>query len=185
MACACWSAPLAGATVGQMMETPTGVTPTMSRSPRCTIAVVGRRAGPRQHHRNTWVPTANVHARILRNPTARWCHRGRRIQLPALLGRWRILPDRRTPRPGRRRSAAGAMHSVSEGYFERWARASRAAASSQRSTTRTPLRCVVNESFARRYLADVDPVAGDQDLVDGHRSAWYQPEITAQLPAAT
>jgi len=109
-----------------------------------------------------WVPTANVHSRILDEIRAQSgvIAAGESNFLPFTVG-WRnpFLIEGQ-PRPGRQEDLPQAqMHSVSEGYFEAMG------ATMARGRTFTEFdhkdstgAVIVNESFVKRYLSDVDAV---------------------------
>lgn len=164
MACALLvSSALLVRTVSHMMETPTGVNAddvtiaTVQLSPSAVGAPA--RGGTIE---NTWVPTANVHSRILEEirQQAGVTAAGESNFLPFSVG-WRnpFLIEGQ-PRPGRQEDLPQAqMHSASEGYFE----AMGATIARGRSFTAFDNKdsagaVVVNESFVRRYLPDGDPV---------------------------
>ncbi len=164
MACALLvSSALLVRTVGQMMETPTGV-----NADDVTIATVqlspSSVGAPARGNTidNTWVPTANVHSQILEEirQQAGVTAAGAANFLPFSVG-WRnpFLIEGQ-PRPGRQEDLPQAqMHSVSEGYFEAMgASLARGRAFSAFDNKDSIGAVIVNESFARRYLADVDPV---------------------------
>lgn len=164
MACALLvSSALLVRTVSRMMETPTGVNATdvtistVQLSPSAVGAPT--RGGTIE---TVWVPVANVHSRILeeiRQQTGVTAA-GASNFLPFTVG-WRnpFLIEGQ-PRPGRQEDLPQAqMHSVSEGYFE----AMGATIARGRSFTAFDHKdsagaVVVNETFARRYLTNVDPV---------------------------
>jgi predicted permease len=164
MACALLvSSALLVRTVGRMMETPTGVSAddvtisTVQLSPSAVGAPT--RGGTIE---TVWVPTANVHSRILDEIRAQSgvTAAGESNFLPFTVG-WRnpFLIEGQ-PRPGRQEDLPQAqMHSVSEGYFEAMG------ATMARGRTFTEFdhkdstgAVIVNEAFVRRYLADVDAV---------------------------
>ena len=164
MACALLvSSALLVRTVGQMMKTPTGV-----NADDVTIATVqlspSSVGAPARGNTiaNTWVPIANVHSRILEEirQQAGVTAAGASNFLPFSVG-WRnpFLIEGQ-PRPGRQEDLPQAqMHSVSEGYFEAMgARLSRGRTFSTFDNQDSIGAVIVNESFARRYLSDVDPV---------------------------
>jgi putative ABC transport system permease protein len=164
MACALLvSSALLVRTVGQMMNTPTGVNAdaatiaTVQLSPSAVGAPA--RGGTIE---TVWFPVADVHSRILdeirQQPGVTAA--GESNFLPFSVG-WRnpFLMDGQ-PRPPRQEDMPQAqMHSVSEGYFE----AMGAVMAGGRTFTAFDNRdavgaVIVNESFARRYLADRNPV---------------------------
>jgi putative ABC transport system permease protein len=164
MACALLvSSALLVRTVSRMMDTPTGVNAedvtitTVQLSP----SSVGAPARGSTIE-NTWVPIANVHARILdeirQQPGVTAA--GASNFLPFAVG-WRnpFLIEGQ-PRPGRQEDLPQAQdHSVSEGYFEAMGATmavGRAFTAFDNKDSASSV--IVNESFARRYLADVDPV---------------------------
>jgi putative ABC transport system permease protein len=150
-------------TVGRMMETPTGVDAnavTIS-TVQLTASAVGApaRGGTIQ---TVWVPIADMHSRILEEIREQpgVTAAGASNFLPMTVG-WRnpFLVDGQ-PRPPRLEDLPQAqMHSVSEGYFE----AMGAQLASGRGFTAFDNRgaagvAIVNETFARRYLSDNNPV---------------------------
>ena len=164
MACALLvSSALLVRTVGRMMETPTGVNAddvtisTVQLSPSAVGAPT--RGGTIE---TVWVPTANVHSRILDEIRAQSgvTAAGESNFLPFTVG-WRnpFLIEGQ-PRPGRQEDLPQAqMHSVSEGYFEAMG------ATMARGRTFTEFdhkdstgAVIVNESFVKRYLSDADAV---------------------------
>ena len=164
MACALLvSSALLVRTVSRMMETPTGVNAddvtiaTVQLSPAAVGAPV--RGGTIE---TNWVPVANVHTRILEEirQQSGVTAAGESNFLPLTVG-WRnpFLREGQ-PRPGRQEELPQAqMHSVSEGYFE----AMGATIERGRSFTAFDNKdsagaVIVNESFVRRYITDVDPV---------------------------
>jgi len=164
MACALLvSSALLVRTVGQMMNTPTGVDAdnvtiaTVQLSPAAVGAPV--RGGTIE---TTWVPVANAHARILDEirQTPGVIAAGESNFLPFAVG-WRnpfhIDGQPRPPRAEDRPQAQ--IHSVSDGYFEAMgARLVRGRAFTQFDHKDSAGVAIVNESFARRYLANLDPV---------------------------
>jgi putative ABC transport system permease protein len=164
MACALLvSSALLVRTVSQMMETPTGVS-----ADDVTIATVQLSASavgaPSRGAtiENTWVPTADVHSRILEEIRQQpgVTAAGASNFLPFTVG-WRnpFLIEGQ-PRPGRQEDLPQAqIHSVSEGYFEAMgATMARGRVFTAFDNKDSASVVVVNESFVRRYLADVDPV---------------------------
>ena len=160
MACALLvSSALLVRTVGSMMNTPTGV-----NAENVTIAPVqlsARDVGapPRGGTVETvWIPTADVHARILdeirQQPGV--IAAGHANFLPFSVG-WRnpFLPDGQ-PRPARQEELPQAqMHSVSDGYFEAMgATLAQGRAFSAFDRLDSAGVVIVNESFARRHFAD-------------------------------
>lgn len=164
MACALLvSSALLVRTVGQMMQTPTGVNAddvTIS-TVQLSASAVGApvRGGTVE---TVWVPTADFHTRILdeiRQQTG-VIAAGEANFLPFTVG-WRdpFLVEGQ-PRPGRQEDLPQAQfHSVSDGYFAAMG------AVIARGRDFTPFdnkdsagAVIVNESFVRRYLPDVDPV---------------------------
>ncbi len=164
MACALLvSSALLVRTVGQMMETPTGVTADDATitTVQLSASAVGApaRGGTID---NTWVPISDVHSRILEEirQQAGVLGAGESNFLPFAVG-WRnpFLIDGQ-PRPARTEDLPQAKnHSVSEGYFEAMgatlARGRSFTAFDNKDSAAT---VVVNESFARRYLGEADPV---------------------------
>jgi predicted permease len=164
MACALLvSSALLVRTVGRMMETPTGVNAdevTISTVQLSASAVGAPTRGGTMA--TVWFPTADVHARILdeirQQPGVTAV--GAANFLPLTVG-WRnpFLVDGQ-PRPPRQEDLPQAqMHSVSEGYFD----AMGAQLASGRDFTAFDNRdavgvVIVNETFARRYLSDRNPV---------------------------
>lgn len=160
MACALLvSSALLVRTVGSMMNTPTGV-----NAENVTIAPVqlsARDVGapPRGGTVETvWIPTADVHARILdeirQQPGV--IAAGHANFLPFSVGwRNRFLPDGQ-PRPARQEELPQAqMHSVSDGYFEAMgATLAQGRAFSAFDRLDSAGVVIVNESFARRHFAD-------------------------------
>ena len=164
MACALLvSSALLVRTVGRMMETPTGVNAddvtisTVQLSPSAVGAPA--RGGTIE---TVWVPTANVHSRILEEIRAQAgvIAAGESNFLPFSVG-WRnpFLIDGQ-PRPGRQEDLPQAqMHSVSEGYFEAMgATMLRGRAFTDFDNKDSAGAVIVNESFAKRYLSDGDAV---------------------------
>jgi putative ABC transport system permease protein len=164
MACALLvSSALLVRTVSRMMETPTGVNAdavtisTVQLSPSAVGAPA--RGGTIE---TVWVPVANVHMRILEEIRQQpgVTAAGHANRLPLEVG-WRnpFLVEGQ-PRPPRQEDLPQAqMHSVSEGYFE----AMGAELASGRAFTAFDNKdavgaVIVNESFARRYLADQNPI---------------------------
>jgi putative ABC transport system permease protein len=164
MACALLvSSALLVRTVGQMMNTATGVNAdavtiaTVQLSPSAVGAPA--RGGTIE---TVWFPVADVHSRILEEIRQQpgVTAAGESNFLPLTVG-WRnpFLIEGQ-PRPPRQEDMPQAqMHSVSEGYFE----AMGASMASGRAFTAFDNRdaagtVIVNESFARRYLADRRPV---------------------------
>jgi putative ABC transport system permease protein len=164
MACALLvSSALLVRTVGRMMETPTGVNAddvtitTVQLSPAAVGAPA--RGGTID---TVWVPTANVHTRILEEIRAQpgVVAAGSSNFLPFSVG-WRnpFLIDGQ-PRPARVEDMAQAqMHSVSEGYFEAMgATLLRGRGFSEFDHKDSTGAVIVNEAFAKRYLSDGDPI---------------------------
>jgi putative ABC transport system permease protein len=164
MACALLvSSALLVRTVGQMMNTPTGVSAdevtisTVQLSPSAVGAPM--RGGTIE---TVWVPTANVHSRILEEIRQQVGVQaaGSSNFLPFTVG-WRnpFLIEGQ-PRPARQEDLPQAqMHSVSEGYFEAMgATLLRGRAFSEFDNKDAVGAVIVNESFARRYLSDADAV---------------------------
>jgi putative ABC transport system permease protein len=164
MACALLvSSALLVRTVGSMMSTPTGV-----NADAVTIATVqlsARDVGapPRGGTIATvWVPTADVHTRILdeirQQPGV--LAAGHSNFLPFSVG-WRnpFLVDGQ-PRPAQQEELPQAqMHSVSDGYFEAMgATLARGRAFSAFDHKDAAGAVIVNESFAKRYFSDTDAV---------------------------
>ena len=164
MACALLvSSALLVRTVGQMMNTPTGVEAddVTIATVQLTASAVGAptRGGTVQ---TVWGPIADFHSRILdeirQQPGVTAA--GETTFLPLGVG-WRnpFLIEGQ-PRPGRQEDLPQAqMHSVSEGYFE----AMGAVLASGRAFSAFDNKdsagaVIVNESFARRYLSDGNPV---------------------------
>ena len=164
MACALLvSSALLVRTVGQMMDTPTGVDAdevtisTVQLSPAAVGAPA--RGGTIE---TVWVPVANVHTRILEEirQTPGVVAAGASNFLPFSVG-WRnpFLIDGQ-PRPPRQEDLPQAqLHSASEGYFEAMgARLVRGRAFSEFDNKDSLGVVIVNESFAKRYVNDGDPV---------------------------
>ncbi|MEO7157211.1 MAG: ABC transporter permease, partial [Vicinamibacterales bacterium] len=164
MACALLvSSALLVRTVGQMMNTPTGVAAeeVTIATVQLTASAVGAptRGGTIA---TVWVPIADFHSRILEEVRQQpgVTAAGEANFLPLGVG-WRnpFLIEGQ-PRPGRQEDLPQAqMHSVSEGYFE----AMGAVLASGRGFTAFDNKdslgaVIVNESFARRYLSDGNPV---------------------------
>lgn len=164
MACALLvSSALLVRTVGQMMDTPTGVDAddvtisTVQLSPSAVGAPA--RGGTIE---TVWFPVADVHARILdeirQQPGVMAA--GHSNRLPLEVGWRNPFHVEGKPRPGRVEELPQAQFlSVSEGYFE----AMGAQLASGRAFTAFDNRdsagaVIVNESFARRYLADGNPI---------------------------
>ncbi|HUQ87952.1 MAG TPA: ABC transporter permease [Vicinamibacterales bacterium] len=164
MACALLvSSALLVRTVGRMMDTPTGV-----RADDVTISTVQvspsaagapARGGTLE---TTWVPVANVHSRILDEIRAQpgVTAAGAANFLPFTVG-WRnpFLIEGQ-PRPARQEDLPQAqIQSVSEGYFEAMgATIVRGRAFSAFDHKDAAGAVIVNETFAKRYLPDIDPV---------------------------
>ena len=193
MACALLvSSALLVRTVGRMMETPTGVNAddvtisTVQLSPSAVGAPA--RGGTIE---TVWVPTANVHSRILEEIRAQAgvIAAGESNFLPFSVG-WRnpFLIDGQ-PRPGAAgRSAAGADAQRQRGLFRGDGRDACCAAARSRTFDNKDSTgaVIVNESFAKRYLSDGDRGRqGHAHVGHGHRSARHAPEIAAQLSPAT
>ncbi|HEX6162714.1 MAG TPA: ABC transporter permease [Vicinamibacterales bacterium] len=164
MACALLvSSALLVRTVGSMMNTPTGVDAddvtisTVQLSPSAVGAPA--RGGTIE---TVWVPVANVHSRILDEIRAQAgiIAAGESNFLPFSVG-WRnpFLIDGQ-PRPARQEDLPQAqMHSASEGYFAAMgATLARGRDFSEFDHKDSVAAVIVNESFAQRYLAGVDPV---------------------------
>jgi putative ABC transport system permease protein len=164
MACALLvSSALLVRTVGQMMDTPTGVNAdnvtiaTVQLSPSAVGAPA--RGGTIE---TVWVPTANVHTRILEEIRQQpgVTAAGNTNRLPFVVG-WRnpFLIEGQ-PRPGRQEDLPQAQfQSVSEGYFEAMgATLLRGRAFTAFDNKDSAGAVMVNEAFAKRYLADGDPV---------------------------
>ncbi len=187
MACALLvSSALLVRTVGRMMETPTGVSAddVTIATVQLSASAVGAPASGGTIE-TTWVPVANMHARLLdeirQQPGVGAA--GASNFLPFSVG-WRnpFLIEGQ-PRPARQEDLPQAqMHSVSDGYFE----AMGATLARGRAFTAFDNRdglgvVIVNESFARRYLADVDPVGRVPSHVGNrHRAARRQSEDAAE-----
>jgi putative ABC transport system permease protein len=164
MACALLvSSALLVRTVGSMMDTPTGVNAddVMISTVQLSPSAVG---APAQGGtiETVWVPVANVHTRILDEIRAQSgiIAAGASNFLPFSVG-WRnpFLIEGQ-PRPPRQEDLPQAqMHSASEGYFAAMgatiARGRDFSAFDHKDSTTA---IVVNESFAKRYLGDVEPV---------------------------
>jgi putative ABC transport system permease protein len=164
MACALLvSSALLVRTVGQMMDTPTGVNAedVTIATVQLTASAVGAptRGGTIE---TVWVPIADVHSRILdeirQQPGVTAA--GSSNFLPFTVG-WRnpILIEGQ-PRPPRQEDLPQVqMHSVSEGYFDAMgATLSRGRAFTAFDNKDSVGVVVVNESFVRRYLNDADAV---------------------------
>lgn len=164
MACALLvSSALLVRTVGQMMDTPSGVDAdavtisTVQLSPSAVGAPA--RGGTIE---TVWVPVANVHSQILDEirHTAGVIAAGESNFLPFTVG-WRnpFLLDGQ-PRPARSEDLPQAqVHSASEGYFEAMgARLIRGRAFTEFDNKDATGVVIVNESFAKRYLANEEPV---------------------------
>lgn len=164
MACALLvSSALLVRTVGSMMSTPTGV-----NANDVTIATVQLSAkdvgAPARGGTiaTVWVPTADVHTRILdeirQQPGV--IAAGHANRLPFAVG-WRnpFLVDGQ-PRPSRQEELPQAqMHSVSDGYFEAMgATMARGRAFSAYDHKDATGSVIVNETFAKRYFGDTDAV---------------------------
>jgi len=164
MACALLvSSALLVRTVGQMMETPTGVDAdnVLTTTLQLTANTVGApaRGGTIQ---TVWVPIADFHSRILEEIRQQpgVVAAGASNFLPLAVG-WRnpFLLDGE-PRPARQEDLPQVqLHSASEGYFE----AMGATLTSGRAFTAfdgpdSTGVVIVNESFVTRYLADEPPV---------------------------
>lgn len=163
MACALLvSSALLVRTVSQMMETPTGVNAdnVLTTTLQLTSNAVG--APARGTVQAVWVPIADFHSRILEEIRQQpgVVAAGASNFLPLAVG-WRnpFLMEG-DPRPGRQEDLPQAqMHSASEGYFE----AMGATVTAGRSFTAFDRPdstgvVVVNEAFAKRYLANQEPV---------------------------
>jgi predicted permease len=164
MACALLvSSALLVRTVGRMMDTPTGVSAddvtisAVQLSPSAVGAPV--RGGTIQ---TVWVPTANVHSRILEEIRQQpgVIAAGASNFLPFSVG-WRnpfgIDGQARSGRVEDQPQAQ--LHSVSEGYFEAMgATLVRGRAFTAFDNKDSAGAVIVNESFVRRYLSDGDPV---------------------------
>ena len=164
MACALLvSSALLVRTVGSMMDTPTGVNAddvtitTVQLSPAAVGAPV--RGGTID---TVWVPVANVHTRILDDIRAQSgiIAAGASNFLPFSVG-WRnpFLIEGQ-PRPSRQEDLPQAqMHSASEGYFAAMGAAiARGRDFSAFDHKDSATAIIVNESFAKRYLGDAEPV---------------------------
>lgn len=164
MACALLvSSALLVRTVGSMMNTPTGVN--ADSTTIATVQLSARDVGAPARGgtiQTVWVPTADVHMRILdeirQQPGVTAA--GHSNFLPFSVG-WRnpfLVAGQ--PRPARQEELPQAqMHSVSEGYFEAMgATLSRGRAFTQFDHKDAAGAVIVNETFARRYLGDGDPV---------------------------
>jgi predicted permease len=164
MACALLaSSALLVRTVGQMMSTPTGVNAdnvtisTVQLSPAAVGAPV--RGGTIE---TVWVPVATVHSRILDEirQTPGVIAAGESNFLPFSVG-WRnpFMIDGQ-PRPPRVEDMPQVqLHSASEGYFEAMgATLSRGRTFTEFDSNDSTGVVIVNESFVRRYLSDVDPI---------------------------
>ena len=164
MACALLvSSALLVRTVGHMMSTPTGVnadnvtTMTLQLSPSAVGAPA--RGGTIQ---TVWVPIADYHSRILEEIRQQpgVSAAGEANFLPLLVG-WRnpFLMDGQA-RPARTEDLPQVqMHSASEGYFEAMgATIVRGRAFTAFDNKDAVGAVIVNETFARRYLPDTDPV---------------------------
>jgi predicted permease len=164
MACALLvSSALLVRTVGQMMETPSGVSAddvtiaTVQLSP--TAVGAPARGGTLF---DTWVPVANAHTRILEEVRQQpgVMVAGASNFLPFTVG-WRnpFLVEGQ-PRPARQEDLPQAqLHSVSEGYFEAMgATIARGRAFTAFDNKDAAGVVLVNESFAKRYLSDHDPI---------------------------
>lgn len=150
-------------TVTEMMNTPSGVKAddvtiaTVQLSPAAVGAPA--RGGTIE---TVWVPTANVHSRILEEirQQSGVVAAGHTNRLPFTVG-WRnpFLIEGQ-PRPARQEDLPQAQfQSVSEGYFEAMgATLARGRAFSEFDHKDSIGVVIVNEAFARRYLSDVDPV---------------------------
>ena len=164
MACALLvSSALLVRTVGQMMNTPTGVdadSVTISTVQLSASAVGAPARGGTIE--TVWVPTANVHSRILEEIREQpgVTAAGSTNFMPFVVG-WRnpFLVDGQ-PRPPRQEDLPQAqMHSVSEGYFEAMgASLARGRAFTAFDHKDSATAVIINETFAKRYLSDVDPV---------------------------
>ena len=150
-------------TVSEMVNTPSGVDAddvtiaTVQLSPAAVGAPA--RGGTIE---TVWVPTANVHSRILeeirQQPGVRAA--GHTNRLPFVVG-WRnpFLIEGQ-PRPGRQEDLPQAQfQSVSEGYFEAMGAAmARGRGFTEFDNKDSVGTVIVNEAFARRYLNDRDAV---------------------------
>ena len=163
MACALLvSSALLVRTVTRMMDTPTGVEAsdvtiaTVQLSP----SAVGAARGDKPE--TVWALIANVHGRILEEIRQQpgVTAAGESNFLPLTVG-WRnpFLIEGQ-PRPPRGEDLPQAqIHSVSEGYFEAMgATMARGRGFTAFDNKDSLGNVVVNESFARRYSSDVDPV---------------------------
>ena len=164
MACALLvSSALLVRTVGSMMDTPTGVDAddVLISTVQLSPSAVGAPARGTTID-NTWVPVANVHARILDEIRAQAgiIAAGESNFLPFSVG-WRnpFLIDGQ-PRPPRQEDLPQAqMHSASEGYFTAMgATIARGRDFSAFDHKDAAAAIIVNESFAKRYLSGVDAV---------------------------
>ncbi len=192
MACALLvSSALLVRTVGQMMETPTGVDAddvtisTVQLSPSAVGAPA--RGGTIE---TVWFPVADVHGRILdeirQQPGVMAA--GHSNRLPLEVGWRNPFHVEGQPRPGRVEDLPQAQFlSVSEGFFE----AMGAQLTSGRAFTAFDNRdsigaVIVNESFARRYLADGNPVGQViRTWATGIGPLGTHLKSPPQLPAAT
>jgi predicted permease len=150
-------------TVSRMMDTPTGVSAddvtisTVQLSPSAVGAPA--RGGTIE---TNWFPVADVHARILEEIRQQpgVIAAGESNRLPLEVG-WRnpFLIEGQ-PRPGRQEDLPQAQFmSVSEGYFEAMGAQYVAGRGFTAFDNRDSIGVViVNESFARRYLADGNPL---------------------------
>ena len=174
MACALLvSSALLVRTVSQMMETPTGVNAddvtitTVQLSPSAVGAPA--RGGTIE---NTWVPIANVHSRILeeirQQPGVTAAGRGQLPAVHASAGAIRSWSKASRGPAGRKICRRRRCTASAKAISKRWARRSRAAARSRRSTTRIrSARSIVNESFVRRYCRCRSGRPGDQTWATG------------------
>jgi putative ABC transport system permease protein len=164
MACALLvSSALLVRTVGQMMDTPSGVNAddvtiaTVQLSPAAVGAPV--RGGTL---RDSWVPVANAHTRILEEVRQQpgVVAAGASNFLPFTVGWRNPFMIEGQPRPARQEDLPQAqLHSVSEGYFEAMgATIARGRAFTAFDSKDAAGVVLVNESFAKRYLAGHDPV---------------------------
>lgn len=164
MACALLvSSALLVRTVGQMMQTPSGVSAdgVTIATVQLSAAAVGApvRGGTLLE---SWGPVATAHARILdevrQQPGV--IAAGASNFLPFTVG-WRnpFLIEGQ-PRPARQEDMPQAqLHSVSDGYFEAMgATIARGRAFSAFDNKDSAGVVIVNESFAKRYLSEHDPV---------------------------
>jgi predicted permease len=164
MACALLvSSALLVRTVAQMMETPSGVSAddatvaTVQLSP--TAVGAPARGGTLA---DTWVPVADAHSRILEEIRQQpgVMAAGASNFLPFTVGWRNPFMIEGQARPARQEDMPQAqLHSVSEGYFEAMG------ATIARGRTFTAFDnkdaagvVIVNESFAKRYLSDHEPV---------------------------